>query len=205
MRGLEAVLAARVIPVLRGDSPERVIEVATVLLEEGFTALEVTFTVPGAAGVIETLAGRHPAALVGAGTVLNGAQADEANRAGAAFLVSPGYSGSVAEFVGEADIPYLPGVVTPTEVMAALERGFTALKLFPGDLGGPAYLRALRGPFPNARFMPTGGVSAENLADWAAAGAVAVGMGSSLTRGEPEAVRREARRLRTAMEAIGWA
>ncbi len=197
------LLDTRVIPVLRGNDPERVYELAHLLLSEGFSHLELTYTVPDATNLIARLAAL-PGAVVGAGTVLKREQFEEALSAGARFIVSPGLAPGLLETARAHRATYIPGVFTPSDVMGALEHGFGTLKLFPGSVGGPEYLQALRGPFPDVHFMPTGGVDITNIGAWAEAGAVAVGMGSSLTRGTPEAVRSRARELRLVLDGLSW-
>ncbi len=211
VNALELVTQARAIPVLRGENPDTVLEVARVLLEEGFKHLEITFTVPDAARVIKEL-DRVEGAVIGAGTVLDARQLWAAFRAGAKFLVSPGLDSVLLEALddfrdklSEDCPPFLPGVFTPSEVMNAASKGFRVLKLFPGELGGVAHLKSLRGPFPNLHFMPTGGVTNANLQDWARAGAVCVGVGSSLTGdGDLEGVRVRAQALKKALEGVVW-
>lgn len=199
MTASDLARAARVIPVLRGDTPDEVLSLARALLAEGFYHLELTYTVPEVAALIRELA-RSPRAVVGAGTVTTEAQLDEALSAGASFVVSPGLDPNLAVKAKRAGVPFFPGVFTPSEVMTALGLGFDTLKLFPGSLGGVAHLKALRGPFPHVEFVPTGGVELDDLPAWADAGAVAVGLGSSLTHGSPDEVRRRARALRGVME-----
>ena len=131
---------------------------------------------PDAADAIAEAARRHGDAIyLGAGTVLTAAQAHEAVEAGATFLVSPGTDDAVVAAMRGTGVAVFAGALTPSEVMAALRLGVDAVKIFPASLGGPAYLKALRGPFPDVAFMPTGGVSVANISDWLAAGAVAVG------------------------------
>jgi 2-dehydro-3-deoxyphosphogluconate aldolase/(4S)-4-hydroxy-2-oxoglutarate aldolase len=211
MTALELVTQARVIPVLRGHDPDAVLEVAKLLLGEGFMHLEITFTVPDAARVIAELVGLE-GAVVGAGTVIDAKHLWAAIEAGARFLVSPGLNEPLLEAwddyrdkYGAACVPLLPGVLTPSEVMNAAAHGFTTLKLFPGELGGIGHLKSLRGPFPDLHFVPTGGVTNANLADWAGAGAVAVGIGSSLMGdGDLEGIRVRARELKRALEGVKW-
>jgi 2-dehydro-3-deoxyphosphogluconate aldolase/(4S)-4-hydroxy-2-oxoglutarate aldolase len=172
---------ARVIAVIRGETCPAAVAVAEALVEGGITAIELTFTTPDAPRAIATLADRlSDRVSLGAGTITSGSQATDAAAAGARFLISPGYDQRLAEQMLETGRAVIPGVVTPTEVMAASTAGFTTLKLFPGSLGGPAHLRALRGPFPDIDFIPTGGVSRDNVTDWFAVGAVAVGAGSQI-------------------------
>ena len=204
MTALEIVTQARAIPVLRGENADKVLEVAHALFEEGFNCLEVTFTVPNAIEVISELA-KLEGVVLGAGTVLNVSQVHAAVRAGAQFLVSPGTDAGLIEAAREAKTPMLPGVFTPSEVMQARALGCKVLKLFPGELAGIGHLKSLRGPFPDLNFMPTGGVNNANIQDWANAGAVAVGIGSSLTgEGELGRIRERARALRTTLEGVTW-
>ncbi len=178
---LERLRELKVVAVLRGASAREAVEVADALVEGGVRALEVTFTTPGAGEALRELRARHgEGAVVGAGTVTAPAHVDEAVAAGAAFLVSPGLDPGLVERMRATGLLCLPGVLTPSEVLQAVRLGLRALKLFPGSLGGPAHLRALRAPFPEVAFVPTGGVSAGNAADWLAAGALAVGAGGSL-------------------------
>jgi 2-dehydro-3-deoxyphosphogluconate aldolase/(4S)-4-hydroxy-2-oxoglutarate aldolase len=198
-------LKHKAIPVLRGSSADAVLSLAHVLLEEGFTTLEVTFTVPNAERVIRELS-RLEGVLIGAGTVLNAGDFERAVASGAGFVVSPGLTLLLSGAARVSDVPFLPGVLTPSEVMRALELGFEHLKLFPGELGGVAHLKSLRAPFPGVAFMPTGGVNVDNLEPWVSAGAFAVGIGSSLVGdGQAEGVRGRARALRSALEGLGWA
>jgi 2-dehydro-3-deoxyphosphogluconate aldolase/(4S)-4-hydroxy-2-oxoglutarate aldolase len=147
---------------------------------------------------IEALAGSG--ALVGAGTVMTIEEAKAAVDSGASFLVSPHFDPYLVEWAAEADVAHLPGILTPTEAASAMSMGVTTVKLFPAVPGGPVLVRALLGPFPRLRIVPTGGVTAENAADFIAAGAAAVGVGSWLT-GQPDfgEVTRRARQIREAV------
>jgi 2-dehydro-3-deoxyphosphogluconate aldolase / (4S)-4-hydroxy-2-oxoglutarate aldolase len=167
--------------VVRGESRTAALEVVGALVEGGVRGIEVTFTTPEAPRVIRDLDeeyGEH--ILLGAGTVTTHEHVEQAAEAGATFLVSPGCDPDLLPTLLETGLLALPGVLTPSEVMIARRLGAQAMKLFPGSSGGPSYLKALRGPFPGIMFVPTGGVSLENVADWFAAGAFAVGAGSSL-------------------------
>jgi 2-dehydro-3-deoxyphosphogluconate aldolase / (4S)-4-hydroxy-2-oxoglutarate aldolase len=177
----EALEQAGLVAVVRGRSADDAVRVSEALADGGVRAIEVAFTTPQAAAAVATLAERlDRRAVVGAGTITSRSQADEAISGGAAFLVSPGFDADLVAHVRAAGRELLPGVATPTEVMAAVRHGVRALKLFPGSLGGPDHLRALRGPFPDVRFMPTGGVSLATLPAWFGAGAFAVGVGGRL-------------------------
>jgi 2-dehydro-3-deoxyphosphogluconate aldolase/(4S)-4-hydroxy-2-oxoglutarate aldolase len=174
---------AGVIAVLRAPSADAAVGAAEALLAGGITGIEITYSTPDAARAIARQRDRQPGALVGAGTIRTPGQAEEAAEAGAQFVVSPGSTPHLVAAMLATGRPTLAGALTPTEIMAAVDAGVHAVKLFPGSLGGPAYLRALRGPFPDVPIVPTGGVSAGNLADWFASGALAVGAGGELCPG----------------------
>ena len=180
-RTLERVGELGLLAVVRGESADAALEVVGALIEGGVLGIEVTFTTPEAPQVIRDLKQEHgDRILLGAGTVTTRAQAEEAAGAGSAFLVSPGSDPDLLPAMLETGLLVLPGVLTPSEVMVARRLGAPALKFFPGSSGGPSHLKALLGPFPDVSFVPTGGVSADNVADWYAAGAFAVGAGSAL-------------------------
>lgn len=173
--------ATGVLAVLRAASPEAALEASEAIIRGGVTGIEVTFSTPDAPAVIRELIARHgETAYVGAGTVTTVAQAEAAAEAGAEFLVSPGTLPGLTRAMLATGRVVMTGAMTPTEVMTALELGVDVAKIFPASLGGPSYLGALRGPFPDAPLMPTGGVNPDNLAAWFAAGAVAVGAGGDL-------------------------
>ena len=178
---LAALRAATVVAVLRAPSAEAASRAVDALVAGGVTGIEITYSTPDAAAVIRDIRDRHgDRVYLGAGTVLDAAQAVEAVEAGAQFLVSPGTEPKLAAAMLGTGATVLAGALTPSEVMATLACEVHAVKLFPASLGGAAYLRALRGPFPHVPFVPTGGVTANNLADWLTAGAVAVGAGGEL-------------------------
>lgn len=208
MAALRRIEAAGIIAVLRASTAERAIAAGSALVTAGIGAIEVTFTVPDAPRVIRELRARHAdTAIVGAGTVVSVAHVDQALASGAEFLVSPGHAPPVTERAIAAGVPTMIGAFTATEVMTVLEAGADMVKFFPGGLAGPAGISALRAPFPRARFVPTGGVSASNLASWFAAGAVAVGAGGELVpaaaveRGDLGTIRARAEAFLTALRA----
>jgi len=182
---LSRVLESGLVAIVRTDSPDQAARIAEACAEGGVAALEVTFTVPGASGVIENLAKRYkPQQMsIGAGTVLDPETARIALLAGAQFLVSPALNADTARLANRYQIPYMPGVATPREVLEALECGCEILKVFPGETLGPTFIKAVKAPLPQASLMPTGGVSIDNVGEWIAAGAVAVGVGGNLTAG----------------------
>lgn len=182
---LQKVSDTGVFAVLRAPSAETAIEASRALVRGGITGLEVTYSTPDAPAVIRELVAEFgDRAHVGAGTVTTASQAEEAVAAGAAFLVSPGTVPALTESMLATGATVMTGAMTPSEVMTALDLGTHVVKLFPASLGGPAFLKALRGPFPDAPTMPTGGVSASNLSAWFAAGAVAAGAGGDLVSGK---------------------
>ncbi len=145
---------------------ERIMEA---LLNYGIHTAEITFRTACAADAIRLAAEKYPDMLVGAGTVINADQCRQALAAGAKFIVSPGLSASVAEVCREANVPYYPGCVTPTEIMQALELGITTVKFFPANVyGGLKAMKALAAPFPQIKFIPTGGVNNDNLDEFLA-------------------------------------
>lgn len=180
-------MSCGVVAVLRAPSGEVLLDVAQALAAGGVEAVEVTFTVPGAHRVIEQVAHQlGDKVLLGAGTVLDTETARIALLAGAEFIVSPTVNLDVIRLCRRYDKAVLPGALTPTEVLAAWEAGADVVKVFPSELTGPGYLKALHGPLPQVRLMPTGGVNLQTAADFLKAGACALGIGGSLV--EPKAV-----------------
>ena len=171
-----------IVPVVRAPSVELAVRAAEALLLGGVSVLEITLTVPDAISVIALLNERFgERALIGAGTVLSAEQANACLDAGARFIVSPGLDLSTVEAVRARGVAMLPGALTPTEVMAAAKAGADMVKIFPcSAAGGAPYLRALRGPLPHVKLMPTGGVSLATAHEYIAAGAVALGVGTEL-------------------------
>ena len=155
------------IPVVTLDEPEKAEALASALTEGGLGAAEITFRTPAAARAIERMRKSAPELLVGAGTVLTSDQLNDAIGAGAEFVVAPGFNPKIAEAALSAGIPFIPGVMTPTEIEAAMAFGFTVLKFFPAEAaGGVGMLKALSAPYTTVRFMPTGGVTMGNLTDY---------------------------------------
>lgn len=179
---LNVIHEVGIIPVIRAASAEEAFLAVEAMEEGGIPVVEITMTVPGAIEVIRKVCSAFgQRVLVGAGTVTNSEQAAECLAAGAGFLVSPGLCLSVLRTAHEQKKLALPGALTPSELIAALEAGAPSVKIFPcGSVGGAKYIKALRGPFPNAKMIPTGGVNAGNAADFFAAGAFAIGAGGEL-------------------------
>lgn len=176
---VEAELRRRgIIAVLRAGDVGSAVSAAGALAYGGVTAIEVTYTLDRAAEAIRQIQVRDDL-LVGAGTVTRAEQVAEAVRAGARFVVSPHFDPAVVAAAERLGVPAIPGAFTPTEIVRAAER-CKLIKLFPAGLGGPAGLRAVREPLPWVQLVPTGGVTPQTVADWLAAGAVALGAGGGL-------------------------
>ena len=169
------------IAVLRGPSPELTVKMVQALIAGGVKGIEITYSTPNAVKVVEDLHRQFGDQIVlGMGTLTEVAQAAEARSAGAQFLVSPITEPALGKAMVDSGLPVMIGALTPTEVFQAFKMGSDVVKLFPGSLVGPAYVKALKGPFPHIPLMPTGGVSAANVGDWYAAGVFGVGAGSEL-------------------------
>jgi len=171
-----------ILPVVRAATAEDATRAVEAICAGGIPILEITMTVPNAVAVIRHVIREHgDTVLVGAGTVTTGEQAEQCIRAGAEFLVSPGLSTHVLAVAHACAKLAIPGALTPTELMHAQDNGAKLIKIFPcGNVGGPKYLQSLKGPFPNAAMIPTGGVGAANAAAYIAAGAFALGIGGDL-------------------------
>ena len=179
-----------IVPVIRAATPELALRAAEAILAGGIPIFEITMTVPDAPAVIRLLVARFgDRAVVGAGTVLDAEMADRCIEAGAAFVVGPGLDLGTIAAAHARGVPAMPGALTPTEVIAAWKAGADLVKIFPASaVGGPPYLRALRGPLPDVKLLPTGGVNATTAAEYIAAGAAALGVGSELV--DPAALAR---------------
>lgn len=200
---IDAVLdAGPIISVATLKDAMRAPEIARALARGGVPVIEVTLRTPAALDAIRAIAAEVPEAIVGAGTVLSPADLENAVQAGAAFIVSPGMTPTLWEAARESPIPYLPAISTPSELMVGLEAGFSAFKFFPSHIGGPQALKSLHGPYPTARFCPTGGVTLKNAPDFLLCPNVACVGGTWLTPdgAEPEHIERLARE---ASDALG--
>ena len=177
--------SCRVVPVVVIQKLEDTIPTLQALCDGGVPVAEITFRTACAAEAIKMGVEAFPDMLIGAGTVINAAQAKDAIKAGAKFIVSPGLSPEVAGFCEAKDIPYLPGCVTPTEIMQALSLGLTTLKFFPANVyGGLQAIKALSAPFPQVRFLPTGGVDLSNIREFLACDKIAAVGGSFMMKGD---------------------
>jgi 2-dehydro-3-deoxyphosphogluconate aldolase/(4S)-4-hydroxy-2-oxoglutarate aldolase len=197
MRDIDAIMAAApVIPVLVIERVDDAMGVAQALVEGGLPVLEVTLRTPAALDALRAMK-QIPGAIVGAGTVLNPDQYQRACEAGAEFIVSPGLTAQLAKAASAGPVPLLPGVSTTTDIMSALDHGFTRLKFFPASIAGLPALKAFSAVFPQVRFCPTGGISLETAPDWLALPAVTCVGGSWLTSpgslGDATGIRERAR------------
>ena len=181
LTALQVMQDAPVIPVIVLDDIASALPVARALVAGGIRMLEITLRTPQASDIIAAIARELPQAVVGAGTVRNREDVQTALRAGARFLVSPGYSSALGNAAREARLPLLPGVATGSEILAALDDGFDALKFFPAlQAGGTSILKAWSGPFADVKFCPTGGITPDNARDFLALPNVACVGGSWL-------------------------
>lgn len=183
-RILEAIKEQGIVAVIRGESLDKAVKTVEACYKGGIKIIELTFTVPRADELIRVLTDKYKDSdmIIGAGTVLDPETARIAILAGAEFIVSPSLNLDTVKLCNRYGVPVMPGIATPTEAQTAMEYGVDVLKLFPGDIAKPAGLKALKGPFPYANIMPTGGVSIDNVEEWFKAGAFAVGAGSFLTK-----------------------
>ena len=178
---LQRVRELGLLAVIRGPSVDLTLRMVEALVAGGVYGIEITYSTPNAAEVVASLNAEFgERILLGMGTLTRPEQAAEAQQAGARFIVSPHCETALAQAMVATELGVMMGALTPSEVMQAYHLGSDVIKIFPGSLGGPAYMKALRGPFPDIPMMPTGGVNADNLVDWFAAGAFAVGAGSEL-------------------------
>lgn len=178
---LNRVREMGLLAVIRGPSPEVTLETVDALINGGVLGIEITYTTPQAAEVVQALDDKYGEdILLGMGTLTEIGQVAEAGESGARFIVSPHLEPRLADAMVASGLGVMIGALTPSEVVQAFNIGSDIVKVFPGSLGGPAYMKAIRGPFPDIPMMPTGGVNPDNLVAWFKAGAVAVGAGSSL-------------------------
>jgi len=203
---LDVLAADRVLCIVRANRVADPVALTQALAGAGIRLVEFTFTISGALDLIEA-ASDAPDGIVGAGTVLTAAHARDAIAAGARFLVTPDVRPDVAAEARAADVPVFMGALTPTELSRAFDLGAAAVKIFPARIGGPAHVRDLLGPFPNARLVPTGGVNAGNARAFLDAGAFAVGAGTDVVQpdlvaqGDHEGIGERARAFIQALSA----
>ena len=190
----------KIIPVVVIKDVNDTVPTLKALKDGGINCAEITFRTACAAEAIALGVKEFPDMNIGAGTVINLGQAKKAVGAGAKFLVSPGLSAGVAEFAKEKEIPYYPGCVTPTEIMQALELGITTVKFFPANVyGGLKAMKALAAPFPQIKFIPTGGVDLENLAEFLSFDKIYAVGGSFMMKGD---IRENCKKINAVLAAL---
>lgn len=191
---IEKIKQVKVVPVVVFNSIDEVMPKMTALVKGGLPCAEITFRTACAAEAIKLTVDNFPEMLVGAGTVINRLQCEEAIIAGAKFIVSPGFSPEVADCCKEHNMLYLPGVVTPTEAMAAIAKGLTTLKFFPAsNYGGLKTIKAICAAFPYLQIMPTGGVSADNIMEYLSYDKIIACGGSWMMSGTPDDIEAKTR------------
>jgi len=182
---IQKIIECGVVAVIRAESKEQGVKIVNAVKNGGVKALEITMTVPGAVDIIKEISEvyKNDDIIIGAGTVLDTETARICILAGAKYIVSPSLNIDTIKLCNRYRIPVMPGVMTITEAVEAMEYGAEIVKIFPGNVLGPSVISAYKGPIPQGNFMPTGGVNLNNIKDWIKAGAVAVGTGSDLTKG----------------------
>lgn len=191
---LQKIRDVGIVAVVRAENSEKAKQIALACMEGGINSIEITFTVPGAHKVIEALTEEFgDSLLVGAGTVLDSITARIAILAGAKYIVSPSFDSDTARLCNRYQVPYMPGCMTLTEMIHAMEAGVDVIKVFPGSAFGPDFIKAVKGPLPNVALMPTGGVDLNNVDKWIKNGCVAVGVGGNLAKGSNEDITKTAK------------
>ena len=186
---LSKIEESGVVPVVRAKNAEQAVKISEAVKKGGIRVIEITMTVPGAIDVIKELTEKYredPDIIFGAGSVLDGETARTAILAGAEFIVGPALNEEMIKVANRYQKPVIPGAMTPSEVVQAMEAGADVVKIFPAALFGPKIIKAIKGPIPQARLLPTGGVSHDNVKDWFKAGSYAVGAGSAIVKGADE-------------------
>lgn len=209
-RILNELITHKLAVVIRGDNRIMAEKTAEACIEGGVRALEITFTVPGAPILLQSLNENNDDLIIGAGTVLDSETARIAILSGANFIVSPNFDANIAKLCNRYGIPYIPGCMTVNEMIHAVEYGVSIIKLFPGNAYDLSFIKSIHGPLPHINIMPTGGVSLDNVSDWLSAGAVMLGVGGEITnpakKGEYEEVQKLANKFQKLIlkEAISW-
>lgn len=184
-RVIQRISEVGLVAVVRAESAEQAKKITDACIKGGVAAIEITFTVPGAAKIIEELSRTYSEdeIILGAGTVLDSETARIAILSGAQYIVSSSFSKQTAKLCNRYRVPYMPGCMTMKEIVEAMEYGADIIKAFPGNMLGIKFVKNIKGPMPQVKVMPTGGVDVDNVGDWVRAGVVACGAGSSLTAG----------------------
>ncbi|MBZ4683366.1 MAG: 2-dehydro-3-deoxyphosphogluconate aldolase / (4S)-4-hydroxy-2-oxoglutarate aldolase [Fusobacteriaceae bacterium] len=186
-----------VVAVVRGNSIDEGMSISKACIEGGVVSIEVTYTNPSATDIIKELKSQYndPNIVIGAGSVLDSETAKIALLAGAEFIVSPTFNPDTAKLCNRYQIPYIPGCMTITEMVTAIEHGSDIVKLFPGNVFGPSFIKSAKAPLPQLNIMPSGGVDIDNVEEWFKNGACAVSVGGKLTSGTPEEITEKAKKF----------
>lgn len=180
---LDEIIKNKLVAVVRGKDKNEAQEIISAGIEGGLKLIEVTYTNKDAAEIIQFFSTSNEEVIVGAGSVVSLEIAVSAVESGAQFIVGPNYDEQINEYCKQKKVIYIPGCVTPTEIRNAVNAGVEMIKLFPGDLVGPKYVKAIKAPMPDVRIMVTGGVNLNNLQEWFDVGVESAGLGSVLTHG----------------------
>lgn len=177
---LKGIEKTKLVAVVRADNFEQGIKICKACIEGGIEAVEVTYTTPNATDIIKNLIESYPDKLIGAGTILDSSTATIAINVGAKFIVSPFFDKEIAKICNIYHIPYLPGCMSIKEMVESTKYGVDVVKLFPASNFGPKMIKAINGPLPNLKIMPTGGINKDNVLDWLNEGVFSVGMSGNL-------------------------
>jgi 2-dehydro-3-deoxyphosphogluconate aldolase/(4S)-4-hydroxy-2-oxoglutarate aldolase len=185
VENLQRIKETGIVAVIRAENAEQALKITDAVKKGGIEAVEITMTIPGALGVMEKLSQEYNSdeILLGAGSVLDSETAKNCITAGAEYIVSPSFDKETVELCNRYQKPVMPGAITVTEVVTAMESGADVVKIFPASLFGPKIISSIKAPIPQAPLMPTGGVNIDNVKDWIKAGSWAVGVGSGLIGG----------------------
>ena len=198
---LDIIKEQGIVAVLRADSHEQAREYMNACVKGGIKALELTYSIPNVNELIEEYKDNKDM-IIGVGSVLNGKMAKDSILAGAKYVVSPGYNEEINDVCNEMGVTYFPGCMTVTEIMHALEKGNKMVKVFPGEIFGPKYIKAVKAPIPHVEIMPTGGVNIDNIEEWFKMGVSCVGVGGALFKGSLEDIENLAKEFVNKIEKI---
>ena len=198
---LDIIKEQGIVAVLRADSHEQAREYMNACVKGGIKALELTYSIPNVNELIEEYKDNKDM-IIGVGSVLNGKMAKDSILAGAKYVVSPGYNEEINDVCHEMGVTYVPGCMTVTEIMHALEKGHKMVKVFPGEIFGPKYIKAVKAPIPHVEIMPTGGVNIDNIEEWFKMGVSCVGVGGALFKGSLEDIENLAKEFVNKIEKI---
>ena len=198
---LDIIKEQGIVAVLRADSHEQAREYMNACVKGGIKALELTYSIPNVNELIEEYKDNKDM-IIGVGSVLNGKMAKDSILAGAKYVVSPGYNEEINDVCHEMGVTYFPGCMTVTEIMHALEKGNKMVKVLPGEIFGPKYIKAVKAPIPHVEIMPTGGVNIDNIEEWFKMGVSCVGVGGALFKGSLEDIENLAKEFVNKIEKI---